>query len=226
MPDGMLTIVNQVTGEVFTSFLGDGPALVTGGYGGWKVVSRPREIGIVEWEGRDPIAIDIPFLIYFYEEQVSAQPGQQCEEQVARLERLCGVGGHARPPVCVVDGGGLVPHDNTVARGLHLWVIENVSWDRSLEIRSAFGNGRRIRCGGNITIRQYLVADSIVKRLNSQSRAVTPKSYVVKKGDTLSKIAVWMYNDSSKWKIIADANGKTDPRKKLKAGERLKIPQF
>jgi hypothetical protein len=225
--DGTLTIISQVTGTAFECYLGDGPALVTEGYGGWKVTNRPREIGVVDWEGRVPMAIDIPFMIYFFEDLISNSPGVLCESQVSRLELLCGIGGHARPPVCVVDGGGLVPHDNTIAPGHHLWVIENVTWDRAMELRSA-SSARRLKCGGTITIRQYLVAESIVQRLNPQSRTVTPKTYTVKAGDTLSKIAAFMYRDSNKWKLIADANTKilTDPRAKMKAGTRLKIPQY
>lgn len=51
-----------------------------------------------------------------------------------------------------------------------------------------------------------------------------PKSYVVKKGDTLSKIAERFYGDPDGWRHIADANGIRDPRN-LKVGRKLRIPR-
>jgi len=54
----------------------------------------------------------------------------------------------------------------------------------------------------------------------------TPKSYTVKAGDTLSKIALTVYGDSSKWEVIYEANKKiigSDPNK-LKVGTVLKLP--
>lgn len=222
-------IQNLVTGENFKANFGDGPALVTEGYGGWRVINRPREVGIVEWEGRNPMLIEIPFLLDYIMAEIDEDPGEKCEEQVSRLERLCGLGGHSRPPVCTIQGRGLIPHDETNSgKGVHKWVVENVTWDANMETRSIGGTGNRLQCGGKISLRQYITAEDILKRLSSKSRAVTPKTYIVHKGDTLAKIAGFMYNDSTKWKYIADANPKvtTNPRRKLKAGKRLKIPQF
>jgi nucleoid-associated protein YgaU len=54
----------------------------------------------------------------------------------------------------------------------------------------------------------------------------TPKTYTVKAGDTLSKIALSVYGDSTKWKAIYEANKKvigSDPNK-LKVGTVLKLP--
>ena len=42
---------------------------------------------------------------------------------------------------------------------------------------------------------------------------VTPKTYTVKKGDTLWDIACRFYGDGTKWGSIAARNGVTDPRK-------------
>lgn len=48
-------------------------------------------------------------------------------------------------------------------------------------------------------------------------------TYTVKSGDTLSGIAGKFYGDSSKWTVIAQANGIKDPTK-LKVGQVLQIP--
>lgn len=50
-----------------------------------------------------------------------------------------------------------------------------------------------------------------------------PKFYRVKRGDTLSKIAVRFYGNAKAWKRIATANKIKNPRK-LKVGRKLRLP--
>jgi len=206
----------------FEGGFADGSPIVTEGYGGWQVTNRPREIGITEWSGRNPMAIEIPFRIEHWMDDDEDAPGVACEREVRNLEALCGLGGHAQPPICKVDGHGIIPHDDSVAPGSHQWVIENVTWDRDIELRSGT-SGRRVRCGGTIVIRQYIYPSDVFRRITSRSRAQKPKVYIVKRGDTLSKIAKQMYGDPNKWKRIADAN-KIRDRRNLKIGQHLKIP--
>jgi hypothetical protein len=216
------TIVDVDEQFRFQADFADGPAIVTEGYGGWKITSRPRDVGLTEWAGRNPMAIEIPFMLDFWMSEVSDDPGVQCENMIKNLERLCGIGGHAQPPVCIVDGGGAIPHDYSVSPTLR-WVIENVSWDRGMELRSGTSS-RRMRAGGNITIRQFVQASAIFRTINARSRAAVPKQFVVsKRYNTLSKIAALVYDDANKWKIIGDANGIRD-RRKLKIGKSIKIP--
>jgi len=216
-------IISEADGTTFTCNFADGSPIVVEGYAGWQVVNRPKAIGLVEWQGRNPMAIEIPFLIDYWRSGLD-NPGIHGEAQVARLEKLCGVGKHwEAPPVCKVDGDGVIPHDYTLDPGTR-WVIENVTWDRSLELRHYY-TGRRLRCGGTIQIRQYVLPTAILRTIKSKDRAYTPKVYIVKKGDTLSKIARWFYHDPHKWKVIADANHLRD-RRTLRVGKRLKIPRL
>lgn len=70
-------------------------------------------------------------------------------------------------------------------------------------------------------------ASTVVNRTTSNlvKKAQTPatRTYTVKKGDTLWKIADKYYGDGSKWKKIADYNKIKDPRK-LSVGKKLRIP--
>lgn len=68
-------------------------------------------------------------------------------------------------------------------------------------------------------------ASDVVSRTTPSVVKKTPASrtYVVKKGDTLWKIADKFYGDGNKWKKIADANKIKDPRK-LGVGKKLRIP--
>lgn len=66
---------------------------------------------------------------------------------------------------------------------------------------------------------------STAKRSTSSGGGGGQRTYVVKKGDTLSEIALKMYGDESQYKKILNANRKTvkDP-KKLRVGQKLIIP--
>jgi hypothetical protein len=222
--DGTFRIWSIDGSIVFDSNFGDGPAIVTEGYAGWQVVQRPKEVGLTVWQGRNPMAIEIPFSLDFlglWDHRFSENLGVECENQVTNLEQLCGVGGHSQPSVCFVDGGGLIPHDYTIYKG-HQWVIEQLTWDKAQEVRSK-ASLRRLRCGGVITIRQFMTPSEILQRIGPKDRASKPRNYVVKRGDNLEKIAAKFYGDANKWKRIATANKLRDPRS-LKIGAKIKIP--
>jgi hypothetical protein len=218
--DNIFTITSQEDGTRFRASFGDGAPLVTDGYGGWQVVNRPKAVGIVEWQGRNPLAIEIPFMIDYWLSGIE-NPGIHCEGQVKSLERLCGVGMGHQPPICRVDSQGVIPYDYTLDK-IKTWVVESVSWDRELELRRS-DTGRRVRCGGTMTIRQFLTPQDILRQIKGTDKARVPKTYTVKHGDTLSKIANKFYSNPHKWKIIADANRIRD-RRHLKVGQVLKIP--
>ena len=70
---------------------------------------------------------------------------------------------------------------------------------------------------------------NVVQPHSAASAATTPPSppgsYVVQSGDTLGKIAMKVYGDSSKWNIIYEANKATIPNKtRLQIGQPLVIP--
>lgn len=214
------SIISEDDGTTFIATFADGSPLVTDGYGGWQVINRPRKLGVVEWQGRNPIAIEIPFIIDFWLAAI-VNPGVHCEGKVAKLEKLCGFGTNRQPPVCKVQSQGVIPHDLTNNKTMR-WVIESVTWDRDLELRNN-RTGKRLRCGGTIQIRQFTTARDILHKIKPNARARKPRVYIVKKGDTLSKIAKHYYHDPHKWKIIADANKLRD-RRSIHRGDHLKVP--
>jgi LysM repeat protein len=57
-------------------------------------------------------------------------------------------------------------------------------------------------------------------------KPTAPKTriYVMKKGDTLSKVSIKYYGTASKWRKLADANKIKNPNR-IKVGYRLKIPK-
>lgn len=72
---------------------------------------------------------------------------------------------------------------------------------------------------------------NVDEKLTVPSRSNTPasnkpkprsKTYTVKKGDTLSRIAAKVYGNANRWPEIAKKNNIRDPRK-LRVGQKLKI---
>lgn len=233
-PDINTFVIRSETPEVvFRAFFGDGAALVVDGYGGWSVVNRAKDVGITEWVGRNPIAIEIPFVIDNWMSREDER-GIRTEQMCGRLERLCGLGTHEEPPVVSVHGHGAIPHDeaNSPSRK---WVVENVVWDRAMELRSGTTQ-RRLRCGGTIMLRQFIESDPL-ERLKKKKKKKAKggkrgknKFYLIKegipnsvKGESLTKVAGKVYGDASKWKQIAEANDIRDPRN-TQVGQRVRIP--
>lgn len=219
----------------FRSEYGTGPPLVSDGYGGWEVVARPRDIGLTEWQGRNPMAIQIPFMIDNYAEPF--KPGVRLETQITALERLSGIGSHDVPPTFRVMSDGVIPHDHD-SYPAGQWVVENVDWDGDKEIRNSVGN--RVRCGGTIVIRQF-IKPKVFGRLSAKGASTAKhkkvvkkgapgyyqgRTYITKHGDTMPKIAKRkdVYGTASKWRKIALKNNERDPHKKFKTGTRLAIP--
>lgn len=84
--------------------------------------------------------------------------------------------------------------------------------------------GVPVRATATLSVKEYKTLEEQLKELNLQSADHT-KSRVVKRGDTLSRIAFEEYGDAGKWRHIADRNAELlpDPRRLL-PGLTLEIP--
>src|SRR5262245_54502762 len=107
-PMGGFFLQSYDEGTTFAAQFGDGSPLVIEGYAGWSVNERPKDIGTVEWAGRVPMAIEIPFFMDYWYDTWQSDPGERCEKMITNLETLCGIGGHAPPPICRIDGNGVI----------------------------------------------------------------------------------------------------------------------
>jgi hypothetical protein len=210
-----------------TALLGDGPATPTGGYGGWTTKERPRNRAFTIWTGNDPLRIDIPILYdYFSDDEVNG--GLKCEAQIRQLEKMAGLeAGMTEPPLIYFDSGGAIPHDNTDAPHLD-WVIENIQWGDI--IRNTYGN--RTRQAAVVQVMEFVPDNQIGlspalkhrhRRSATHKRGAKNKIYIVKRGDTLRKIAAKELHDHKRWHEIARLNGIRDGMK-LTAGMKIKLP--
>jgi hypothetical protein len=206
--------------------LGETPPNIPSGYGGWVVETRSRRVGLTVWNGKDPLRFAVPVLFDGVRDQISQ------ETDISRLSRM------ALPPTT----GGAPPTVQITGRGLQnpgpkIWVIENLVWGDNV-IRDFASNGvmARLRQDCVINLLEYRAEDitqfrgiqpgkvtSSKTTASTKSTSGWPKTYVVKSGDTLSKIAAHFYGSSSKWHQIANANNIRDPQK-LTVGAKLRIP--
>lgn len=203
-----------------TVLLDQTPANIPSGYGGWTIVQRMRKIGLSVWQGKDPLRFAVPVLFDGYVD------GESQEILISRLSRMAlppQSGGE--PPVVSVQGAAL-PSPGPVQ-----WVIENLAWGTNVIWgQAANGVSVRLRQDCVVNLMQYVADDrTALKPLQpsqaqiGKSKVGWPKSYRVRKGDTLNKIASRYYGNSGLWKKIATANKIRDP-KSLKVGQKLRIP--
>ena len=84
--------------------------------------------------------------------------------------------------------------------------------------------GIPLRAKISLTLKEYRPVDVQVRQSPKNSPNVD-KSYVVRRGDTLSGIASALYSDPTQWRAIADANQIVDPRY-LQPGVKLTVPKL
>jgi LysM repeat protein len=95
------------------------------------------------------------------------------------------------------------------------------SWGQSLSFRAIVESvqqrftlfnprGVPLRATLAVTFREYKTLEEQISELNLQTADQT-KTYVARRGDTLSRIAAEQYEDATQWRAIADANPGVDP---------------
>ena len=70
---------------------------ITGGFGGWDIVSRPRRTAMTLWNGFDPITLELPLLIRT-DNPNSYEAGKRIEADCITLGMLAGRGEPAPEP--------------------------------------------------------------------------------------------------------------------------------
>lgn len=201
----------------------------------WAVKDRTRRKGMTEFTGVGPATMPVAIFFNRWDDDGEVEP------EILALEKMLEIGPpHGEPPILTVVGATVPP----AYRHLQ-WVLEGINYGEELRRR----NGNRTRAHMVLDFLEYvpptLLAGSGSGSLgitspakNSAMKAKAPvatsastpkkpkassKTYVVKKGDTLPKIAQRQLGDKNRWHEIAKLNGINDP-KRVTMGDRLRLP--
>ena len=198
-----------------SALLGVGIVELSGGFGGWNKIHRPKRSEIVEWGGRPLIEMSIPLLLD------KEQGG--IENDLRRFGRLATPpDNQTDPPIVKVKGS--VPHTDLS------YIITRIRWGKALYRK----NGNRYQQHFTVSLLEYSVGENFAlspsdrarTTLNISGRRGSQRIYVAVNGDTFSSIAARVLGRQSRWIEIAALNPDyRDPRLRIPPGTRLQMPQ-
>lgn len=192
--------------------LGDGPILVTDGFGGWSEIERPQNKPITRWEGAGTLKLKIPLLFDRWKER---NPIDWMVRSIYDLGREDG--GQEEPPVFRLKG-----HAMFLRRR---WVLSETPETTNI-IRNR--DGALMRQEMTLSVMEYVPSDQLkFRRLPKKRVARVLES---KEGDTINKIAHRVWKKEGKKKVreyakkMAKLNKIRDRNKVLKKGTKIKVP--
>lgn len=188
---------------------------------GWQAVQRMWRRSFTEWQGAQGYELQMPLVFdaWMHDPQRNSSRNS-VEGPIIALQRLCEkLDNKPRTPIFTFDAGGYVPHDYTHDH-TKLWVVQAVDWGDYLINKN---HGQRTRQPLTLTIWEW-IPDQVAQSNNRFPTRPVPKTYRIKRGDTLIKIAVYFYGDGSKWRDIARLNRLQNPNHP-KVGKVIKLPR-
>lgn len=216
VPFGWVRLENLHTGHFLLCLLGDGVWVMTGGYGGWNVITKPRRLGTTEFDGSSPMSMSGPVMLDGFAE------GDSVEPQRHALEAMSKIGAHnEEPPLVKVSG--------SVPGVRRTWVLNDIAWGDHIRRPS---DNQIIRQVATLTFLEYiedvelekLPAAKKHKKKKKHKKGAHKKTYKIKKGDTLQSIALHQLGSAKRWHEIARLNHIRDPKHPGKVGHVIKLP--
>lgn len=200
------------------------PTTITlaGGVGGWEEIAHPKRPSSTEYGGQPLRTLTLPLLFDGWRTQSDVEEPCRILDVWGRIPP-----GRREPSVLQVDYSTYAPLR---------WVVQDLDW--SEELRNA--TGRRLRQAVTVTLlehRDAVIALTPVQRATpAPAKAAAPgkpssgapvrpsgRTYTVKSGDTLSKIAQAQLGKASRWPELSRLNGLRDPNR-LTVGQKLRLP--
>ncbi|SRR5690606_31460730 len=126
------------------------------------------------------------------------------------------------PPIVRVTWGEHFPGNTAGSSSSTAPVFDAVveSADRKFTLFNAAGTP--LRATVTLSLREYKTLEEQLQELNLQSADHT-KVHVVRQGENLPQIAYAVYQDPTRWRLIAEHNGILNPRR-LTPGQVLELP--
>lgn len=193
---------------------------LTGGYGGWDVVNRPRQVGMTIWKGVDPYKLEFQMIlnggldgwqVKFWDRSadVSQEPVMRDLLDVAR-----GNADHSGPGIVKIEGIPSLPADR--------WVIDDIKFGTdSIRRKDDF---HRIRQTIDFTMIEYMPPTYLPISKRSLNKDLGKTVVIkVKGGDTPQRIA---RRRGCKWTDLRRLNPGVVKKasQTLKSGTRLRVP--
>jgi hypothetical protein len=166
-------------GNAFHVVAGDTAPKIVSGYAKFDVVDRPERAGLMQFQGYDPIEMEIPVR---FEVKGNGNPAE-LEDDIKLLERMAGrgrfEGAAVGPPPIIgisVTGGAdqhmipLIPRNYQRTRQspkAPLWRVVDIDWDDGA-LRNKYGN--RYRQLAVITVRQHVEVKLAVRSVTKRAR--------------------------------------------------------
>lgn len=141
--DGTVDVKCAALGITLTMWCAEAAPTLTAGFGGIQRVARPRRVSLPDYQGVDPLAMQIDARIDRWIENVSVEP--ECAAVFAMSRDTSSRTG--APPVTVT---GPVP-----VRGL-TWLVDDVAWGTSL-----WTGDYRVRQDITLTFVQLVQVDTV-----------------------------------------------------------------
>jgi len=184
----------------------------------WQDFKKPRENPELQYTGgaRKTISMDLFFDTYERGEDVRVYTGE-----IARLlvPTINDGGQGKRPPKVRLSWGKAEPQPDT---GIFVfeWVLEKLTQKFTLFTE----DGMPVRATLTVTFKEFVLPKDEAKRTPRRS-SFPVQTYTIKAGDTLSGIAADLWEDPTRWRVIADKNALDNPRV-LEIGKVLIVPKI
>jgi phage tail protein X len=211
--------------------MGDGPATITGGLGGWQTVERVDDIDGTSWEGQEPITQDVPLLLDGHPAwDRGAQrvtPRRSVEGELLTLFKLGRDPDGGSPAVFQLEGPIYFPKKH--------WVLGSGGIDLNTDDTIRGGDGMLVRQSLTLHLTEYVPLIPRKRKKPAIGEAVAvqglgeavPVEYTTRQGDTFIAIAGRLYGQWPIWEAIADKNPKfpRNPMTPLPVGVELTLPR-
>lgn len=198
-------------------WLGPDSPRYTGGFGGWTITGRPRQVGMVSYEGVEPIQLEFQMV---WDGRLTTGGAFKHREHELSIEP------HLRELLAVVRGDneshpGIIRIQGIPSLPSKRWVIQNVDFGDAIRRVSDM---HRTRLMMTFTMLEYIPPKfkKLKKRPFGKDLGKTV-IYTVKKNDTPHKIAK---RKQCKWTDIRDLNQGVvrKANQKLSVGTKLRVP--
>jgi hypothetical protein len=188
----------------------EGASLTRAG-GIWDQYARPRDVGLVEYQGRHLLTQDLRLIFDGWPNY--RMPQRWMDRYVNILEEIADRG----LPIRLV---GPVQHAE------RKWVIEGIDF---ADARREIGMGRTIRVRVTLHLLEYVTGEYLEKLPKGNAQPRSFRWYVVVTGDDLQRIATKTLGRSAQWPEIEALNDgmrgvKLDPTR-FPVGTRIKVPK-